>query len=163
MRSGNYLFGAVLLAGLACATLSGSARADGGGGDSSPDPMASMSPAFLNAKKAIDAKDWAQAVTLFTQVVALEPKNAEAFNYLGFALRNNGDYPGALANYNQALTLDKWHKGAHEYLGEAYLKLGDLPHAEQQLAELDKLCIFGCAEYSELKKQIAAAKAGKTS
>ena len=163
MRSGNYLFRAVLLAGLACATLSGSARADGGGGDSSPDPMASMSPAFLNAKKAIDAKDWAQAVTLFTQVVALEPKNADAFNYLGFAQRNSGDYPAALIAYNKALALDPKHKGAHEYLGEAYLKLGDLPKAEAELAALDRLCTFGCAEYTELKNKVAAAKAGKTS
>ena len=31
----------------------------------------------------------------------------------------------------------------------------NLPKAKEQLAALDKLCFFGCEEYSDLKKAIA--------
>ena len=122
-----------------------------------------VDPNYTAGKEAIDAKDWPKAVDLMTKVVAADAKNADAFNYLGFAQRNSGDYPAALIAYNKALALDPKHKGAHEYLGEAYLKLGDLPKAEAELAALDRLCTFGCAEYTELKNKVAAARAGKTS
>ncbi len=59
-------------------------------------------------------------------------------------------------HYNEALRLDPKHRGAHEYLGEAYLLSGNLPKAKEHLARLDKLCTFGCEEYSKLKKEIAA-------
>ena len=39
--------------------------------------------------------------------------------------------------------------------------LDQLPEAEQHLARLDSLCVFGCAEYRELKAAIANYKAGK--
>jgi hypothetical protein len=37
--------------------------------------------------------------------------------------------------------------------------IGDLPRAEQRLATLDKVCTFGCGEFSDLKKAIAQYKA----
>jgi hypothetical protein len=37
---------------------------------------------------------------------------------------------------------------------------GDLARAEQRLATLDKVCTFGCAEYTELKRSIARHKSG---
>jgi DNA-binding SARP family transcriptional activator len=59
-------------------------------------------------------------------------------------------------HYNEALRIDPKHKGAHEYLGEAYLMVGNVAKAKEHLAQLDKLCFFGCSEYSDLKKAIAA-------
>jgi DNA-binding SARP family transcriptional activator len=58
-------------------------------------------------------------------------------------------------HYNQALALDPKHKGAHEYLGEAYLMVGNVAKAKEHLAQLDKLCLFSCSEYTELRKAIA--------
>src|SRR3546814_12755878 len=72
---------------------------------------------------AIDRKDWAAAVPLFQKVVAKDDKNADAYNWLGYALRNQGDYPNALIAYGRALAVNPKHRGAHEYLGEAYLKM----------------------------------------
>lgn len=120
-------------------------------------------PNFTEGRKAIDRKDWAAAVPLFQQVVAKDDKNADAFNWLGFALRNQGDTDKAFAAYNRALELDPRHRGAHEYIGEAYLKVGNLAKAEEHLKRLDSLCTFGCAEYTELKTKIAAYKAAKPS
>jgi hypothetical protein len=37
--------------------------------------------------------------------------------------------------------------------------MGDVPKAEERLAVLDKVCFFGCEEYSELKEAIADYKA----
>ena len=31
---------------------------------------------------------------------------------------------------------------------------GDLPLAEQRLAALDKICAFGCEEYTDLKQAV---------
>ena len=90
-------------------------------------------PNFTEGKKAIDAKDWARAIPLFQQVVAKDDKNADAFNWLGYALRNQGDYPQSFAAYEKALTVDPRHRGAHEYIGEAYLKVNNLQKAEEHL------------------------------
>lgn len=133
----------------------------------SSDPAAGMpkaaDPSFAEGKKAIDAKDWPKAVDLFSKVVAKDEKNADAFNWLGYALRNQGDYPKAFAAYEKALGIDPRHKGAHEYIGEAYLKTGNVEKAEEHLKRLDSICTFGCAELTELKTKIAAYKAAKPS
>ena len=133
-------------------------------GGSDPTPAAKpVDPNFTEGKKAIDSKDWARAVPLFQQVVAKDDKNADAFNWLGYALRNQGDYPKAFAAYEKALGIDPRHKGAHEYIGEAYLKVNNLQKAEEHLKRLDSICTFGCAELTELKTKIAAYKAAKPS
>src|SRR3546814_10024426 len=98
-----------------------------------------------------------------SDVCSSDLKNADAFNWLGYALRNQGDYEKAFVAYNQALQINPKHRGAHEYLGEAYLKTDNLAKAEEQLKALDGLCTFGCPEYTELKNKIAAFKAAKPS
>ncbi len=67
--------------------------------------------------------------------------------------------PVSLSFYNEALRIDPKHRGALEYSGELYLILGDLAKAEQRLATLDKVCTFGCEEYTDLKKAVARFKA----
>jgi len=118
-------------------------------------------PAFELGKQAIDAKDWNMAIDHMTKVVEKDPKNADAFNYLGFAHRQMGDYETAFSDYGKALAINPEHKGANEYIGEAYLKTGNLSMAEQHLAKLDEICTFGCAEYTLLKRKVAEFKAAK--
>ncbi len=77
---------------------------------------------FVAGKKAIDAKNWELAVASFDKVVAQDPKNADAYNYLGFSNRWLGRYDAAFAAYGKALALDPTHKGALNYSGIAYLK-----------------------------------------
>jgi tetratricopeptide (TPR) repeat protein len=62
----------------------------------------------------------------------------------------------AFKHYGEALRLDPRHRGAHEYIGEAYLMKGDLAKAKEHLAQLDRICFFGCGELNDLKKAIAA-------
>jgi Tfp pilus assembly protein PilF len=116
---------------------------------------------YTRAKAMIEARDYAGAVPLLQQVVAKDAKNADAYNLLGFATRKSGNPNGSLQYYTQALTIDPKHLGAHEYIGEAYLMLDRPAEAEQHLARLDSLCVFGCQEHRALKAAVANYKAGK--
>ncbi|MBS0222611.1 MAG: tetratricopeptide repeat protein [Proteobacteria bacterium] len=141
--------------------LSVSAYAAGGGGGGVDSPPAPVKDAnFTRAKAMIEAKDYKGAMPLLQQVVARDPKNADAYTLMGYATRKSGDPNGSLQYYNQALSLDPKHIGAHEYIGEAYLMLDRPAEAEQQLAKLDSICVFGCTEYRMLKSAIASYKAG---
>jgi tetratricopeptide (TPR) repeat protein len=120
-----------------------------------------MDPNYGAAKQMIEAKNYAGAMPLLQQVVAKNPKDADAYTLMGYATRKSGDANGSLQYYNTALGIDPKHIGAHEYVGEAYLQLGRLPEAEQHLARLDSICVFGCTEYRMLKTAVANYKVGK--
>jgi tetratricopeptide (TPR) repeat protein len=137
------------------------AFAMGGSSDKPAPAAAAVDPNYVKAKAMIEAKDYKGSLPLLQQVVAKDSKNADAYNLMGFATRKSGDANGALQFYNQALGIDPKHLGAHEYIGEAYLQLGKVTEAEQELAKLDALCVFGCVEQRTLKQAVADYKAGK--
>ncbi len=136
--------------------------AGGGGGGESLGTSSSkpVDPNFAQAKAAIEARNYAAALPLLQQVVARDPRNADAYNLMGYATRKSGDANGSLRYYTTALQIDPKHLGAHEYIGEAYLMLDRPQEAEQHLARLDSLCLFGCSEYRMLKTAIANYRAG---
>jgi Flp pilus assembly protein TadD len=109
---------------------------------------------FIAGKKAIDARNWELAVSSFDKVVAQDPKNADAYNYLGFSNRWLGRYDAAFAAYDKALALDPNHKGALNYSGIAYLKTDQKAKAEVQLTKLQASCST-CDETKLLAKAIA--------
>jgi len=148
-----------LLAGVALASPATYAMSD----DKPSSSAAAADPDFANGKKAIEAKDWKTAIDLLGKAAAKDAKNADIQNYLGYAYRNSGNYDQAFQHYNAALSIDSKHKGAHEYLGEAYLLTNNLPKAQEQLDALDRICLFGCPEYTVLKQKVAAYKAAKKS
>jgi Flp pilus assembly protein TadD len=126
--------------------------------DTDTTPVANAkSDDFAIGKKAIDSKNWQQAADSFSKVVAKDPKNADAFNYLGYSNRWLGRYPEAFAAYDKALALNPKHKGALEYSGIAYLKSGQKDKAEQQLAKLQTICAT-CEETKDLAKAVSEAK-----
>jgi tetratricopeptide (TPR) repeat protein len=121
-----------------------------------------QSPAEANAAseynrgvRARVAKDWPTAVAAFRKAVDLRPDFAEAWNELGFALRNVGRYPESLTAYDNALRLRPNFPEALEYLGEAYVKLGRLDDARRVL---DRLRPLDRARAAELAEEIAKAK-----
>jgi predicted Zn-dependent protease len=134
----------------------------GGGADAAPPPPSKpIDPNYGTAKAMIERQDYKGAMPYLQQVVAKDSRNADAYNLMGYATRKSGDPNGSLQYYNQALSIDPKHLGAHEYIGEAYLQLDRLPDAEQHLARLDSICVFGCTEYRMLKTAVANYKAGK--
>lgn len=151
-----------LLSLAAALTLTTTAAFAMGGSSDKPAPAAPAVDAnYTKAKAMIEAKDYKGAMPLLQQVVAKDPKNADAYNLMGFATRKSGDANGSLQYYNTALGIDPKHLGAHEYIGEAYLMLGKTAEAEAELVKLDGLCVFGCVEQRTLKAAIADYKAGK--
>jgi Flp pilus assembly protein TadD len=125
-------------------------------GDSSPTRAAApANPDVEAGKAAIRAQDWKGAIDAFSKVAARDARDADAQNWLGFAYRKLGNLDVAFKHYHEALRLEPRHRGAHEYIGEAYLMKGDLAKAKEHLAALDRICFFGCEEYTDLKKSIA--------
>jgi Tfp pilus assembly protein PilF len=115
------------------------------------------------ARDAIAQKDWSTAQTVLRDAVARDPKNADYHNLYAYSVRKgpNPDMSLVFKEYNAALSIDPKHKGAHEYLGEAYLMVGNVEKAKEHLAQLDKICFFGCSEFNELKTSIADFEAKK--
>ncbi len=130
----------------------------GGGGDSQPTTKPGASD-FNAGKKAAKAGDHRAAVAFLAKAAAADPKNADAFNLLGYSYRKLGDVEAAFKHYRTALGLEPEHRGANEYIGELYLEVGDVAKAEEHLEVLDGACFFGCAEHRELKAAVTAYKA----
>jgi tetratricopeptide (TPR) repeat protein len=110
------------------------------------------------ARAAIAQKDWARAQALLREALAAHASNADAHNLYAYALRNapQPDMDLVFRHYHEALRLDPRHRGAHEYIGEAYLMVGNLAKAKEHLQALDRICRFGCKEYTDLRKAIEA-------
>ena len=118
-----------------------------------------LDPDYAAGRKAIEARDWAGAIRLFSSAALRDTRNADIQNFLGYAYRNSGDLALAFRHYHRALQLNARHRGAHEYLGEAYLMSGNLAKAEEHLALLGKICLIPCEEHGMLEKKVAEYRA----
>ena len=130
----------------------------GGGGDEGArkDSATPRDPQYTEGVNAVKRGDYPTAIRLLETVVSRDQGNANAYNWLAYSTRKNGDANRAIPIYEKALAIDPKHRGAHEYIGEAYLVLGNLAKAKEHLAVLDKLCFFPCEEYADLKKAVQA-------
>ena len=127
--------------------------------DSTP---AKSDPAWLtDARASIKADKYDQAIQQLQ--AANDTSSADWNNLLGYSLRKKQppDLVGAEKYYQAALKIDPNHRGALEYYGKLKLMNNDLPGAESLLARLDKVCTFGCEEYSDLKGAVQKYKAKK--
>lgn len=113
-----------------------------------------QSPDWNSAKRSIATKDYAKAIYYLQKYILENPKNANAYNYMGYAFRNMERLKESGAAYKKALTINPRHLGALEYQGQLYLRLGQFEKAKANLARLDNLCLFGCVEYTTLKNAI---------
>jgi tetratricopeptide (TPR) repeat protein len=135
----------------------GTLQAAGGGGGGGGDTV-SADPVIQAAQAAIAQKNWAAAQATLLKALTSDSQNADYHNLYAYSLRKsvNPDMVAVFSHYEEALRLNPKHRGAHEYMGEAYLMTNNLAKAKEHLAALDKLCFFGCEEYSDLKKTIAS-------
>src|SRR5262245_57628016 len=109
-------------------------------------PVSPSAPAGSTAEdeynrglRARTAKDWNVAVAAFRRAVELKPAYAEAWNGLGYALRQQGKPAESLRAYDEALRLKPNFPEALEYLGEAYVALGRVDDARRVLDRLKPL------------------------
>lgn len=89
-------------------------------------------------------------------IVETNPREADAYNLLGYSFRKSKDFNRAERNYMRALRLNPDHKGALEYVGELYLETNRREKAEESLARLEELCPQGCEELEDLREAMAA-------
>jgi Flp pilus assembly protein TadD len=121
--------------------------------DSTP---AKSDPVWLSdARTSIKSNNYEQALKQLQS--ANEVNSADWNNLMGYSLRKKQppDLVSSEKYYQAALKIDPSHRAALEYYGELLLMKKDLPGAEAMLVRLDKACLFGCEEYSDLKASIA--------
>ena len=80
-------------------------------------------------------------------------------NYRGYTTRKMGDIEGGMRFYRAALRIDPSYTLVREYMGEGFLSLGQVDKAEEQLAEIERLCGgTKCREYTLLNSAIKTHK-----
>ena len=95
---------------------------------------------------------YAEAIEILNKAAV---KNERILTYIGFATRKLGDHDAAMAFYDRALTMNPNYTVARAYMGEAFIAKGNLAMAREQLSEIAARCGTTCAEYSELKQELA--------
>ncbi len=138
---------------LLCLLIPGALYASGGGGGGFS--QRESAPSLQEIKKKIDDKKYPEAITLLKKYIKKDAGSADAYTYLGFSYRKNGQLPDAFTAYDKALALDPKHLGAHEYLGEAYLMNKEPAKARATLNKLKGIC-GNCEESRDLEKAINA-------
>jgi len=113
---------------------------------------------YERAVALIWAEEFAEAEPLLQASLKRDPRNADAWNYLGFVTRKQGKFAEARQYYLNALRLDPGHLQAMEYLGELYLESGEAELAMELLERLKVLCPAEC----EARDALAAAIAART-
>jgi len=102
----------------------------------------------------VAAGQYKEAIADYTRAMSLSPNYAKAVYNRGTAYAMLGQRDAAQADWSRAIALEPRHRGAHEYIGEAYLALDNLPKAKEHLARLNRLCLFSCEQYRDLKKAV---------
>jgi tetratricopeptide (TPR) repeat protein len=146
--------GRLIGAGLLC--LAATAWADG------PTPAApppggptSAERLFQEGLDAQKKKDWRKASASYEGAIKQREAFPEAWNGLGYSLRQQGKYADAIKAYDRALKLRPDYAEALEYMGEAYVKMGKLDEARAVLTRLEPL---DKKEAAELREAIDKAK-----
>ena len=80
----------------------------------------------------LQARTWADEMSLFSQAVRVAPQNAISNSNLGNALAKEGDMPAALEHFQKAVALDPQNHLARLSLAQADLQLGDYSGALAQ-------------------------------
>lgn len=110
---------------------------------------------YVTAARLINEARYEEAIADLYRAAAIVGPHPDILNYLGYVHRKLGRMEKAQGYYAEALSIDPGHKGANEYLGELYLEIGEIDKAKRQLATLEAICDFGCAEREDLARLIA--------
>lgn len=132
-----------------------SADSGGNSSNSSNQAAAPATSGLTEARAAIDAGQYAKAMRLLAPVAKADPKNADAWNLLGFSARHLKNYNEAARYYGIALRVNPKHTGALEYQGELFVETGQYDQAKQNLKMLQSIC-GSCEEAADLQSALQA-------
>ena len=119
-----------------------------------PAPAVSPERRYNEGLALAKRRDWRGAETAYRDALRARPTLAEAWNGLGYALRNQGKYEESVRAYYEALRLRPAYPEALEYLGEAYVQMGRIDEARRLL---ERLLELGAPEAEDLAQAIAGA------
>tara|TARA_Y100000310_G_scaffold39490_1_gene37052 strand:- start:894 stop:2126 length:1233 start_codon:yes stop_codon:yes gene_type:complete len=102
-----------------------------------------------------------EAIALYTQVLELQPSNAEALAYRGWAHRRSGDAVAARSDLEAAVESDPTYPDARVFRASQRLADGDANGAAQDLVILDSLdarpIVGDLLEATRLRERVATA------
>ena len=106
-----------------------------------PDQAALVDRLILERASVDDHRgDWEQAAARAESILAREPRNVEALNFVGFVAADHAqDLPRAIKRLQAAMALSPGTGGIVDSLGWAYFKSGDLTHADTFLEQAGRL------------------------
>jgi tetratricopeptide (TPR) repeat protein len=105
--------------------------------DKKEESAATLTDAKKHDRALKDAKsDYTTALGKFAQVLKINARMPEAWNYVGYTSRKLGNYDDALKAYSNALLLRPGYPEAIEYRGEALLAVNKIADAEQSYLDL---------------------------
>lgn len=126
------------------------------GSDDGSSAASSTEASYADAKALVAAGKYDEALPALEVITKDDPKNADAWNMLGFTHRMLGHMEESSQAYLVVLTINPNHLGALEYQGELFLQTGKPDQAKANLAKLQGLC-GDCEEYEDLQKAVTAA------
>ncbi|MEZ5777495.1 MAG: tetratricopeptide repeat protein [Paracoccaceae bacterium] len=132
------------------------AASTGGSDTGGANTASAAQPGYAEAKAAADAGDYRGALKMLAVVVKAEPRNADAWNLMGYSSRKLKQYDNAARYYDAALKVDPQHLGALEYQGELFVQIGAFDKARANLDRLRSLC-GTCEEATDLQTALSAA------
>ena len=79
------------------------------------------------------------AIAAFTRAIKIVPKDEEAFNGRGIALRQLGNFEQSLHDLDQAIQINPGEKDHYLQRGLTYLEMNDLAHALADFTQVSRL------------------------
>ena len=122
----------------------------------SEEPAESASELLASATELWNQQRYSSARKLLERVVALDPKNHEAWNKLGWTSLHTGDTEIAIKAFREAVTLNPDNLGASNGLGRALLAQGKLAEAEKELLQATEKIIAVAGEANTVKSKMTA-------
>ena len=99
------------------------------------------------------AQDYAGSIDAFQRVIALDPRNDEAYYYIGLSRKEMKQYPEALDALRQAASIADGKADRQFWLGILYAQSDSVPEAKRSLArslEIDSTSAFSGVAYRQL-------------
>lgn len=109
-----------------------------GGAAKATSPDAAVTAALLQAKAALEQKDYGQAVTSFQKALAGQPGNTEIMISLGDAHLRAGQFTEAEKVLTSCLAATPQNAAAHHVLGMTYFREGKLDQATKAFEDAAK-------------------------
>ena len=129
--------GVLALAGLSSWAMIAFSGARGSGDTASGEIRQSTVTLLADAAEAFGTGDVARSISLYDEVLALQPTNVEAYTYRGWVQYQSGDAESAIANFDEAVALDPEYADVRVFRALVSLDMEDFETASAELAAFD--------------------------